>query len=217
MTKHDRMDVESILVNQTKVGQAPCQVWSGYVDLPLQLSLQPADHRLDVILDECGVGSDRLQRARHDPLPLAPPHRREVAVLRVPIRKIIVPITHDRVHAATVHRARQAARPLDEVTRERGIGWPDFHVVDVAVQVLVQSVHELRHATKPPTQVLRAAVQGRAAPLTRAAICCTNFLADDWTEPFTVNPEFADEATARPFLSRAMAAAAFPFWTSTRL
>src|ERR1700722_9720358 len=67
MTKHDGMDVESILINQTKVGQAPCQVWSGYADLPFQLSLQPADHRLEVILDECGVGSDRLQRARHNP------------------------------------------------------------------------------------------------------------------------------------------------------
>src|SRR5260370_9161792 len=97
MTKHDGMDVESILINQTKVGQAPCQVWSGYVDLPFQLSLQPADHHLEVILDECGVGSDRLQRARHNPLPLAPPHRREVAVLRVPITKIILPITTDPV------------------------------------------------------------------------------------------------------------------------
>src|ERR1700722_2090179 len=38
-SKHDGMDVESILINQAKVGQAPCQVWSGYVDLPFQLSL----------------------------------------------------------------------------------------------------------------------------------------------------------------------------------
>src|SRR5579859_4689888 len=53
MTKHDGMDVESILIDQTKVGQAPCQAWSGYVDLPFQLSLQPADHPLEVILDEC--------------------------------------------------------------------------------------------------------------------------------------------------------------------
>src|SRR5215475_6650527 len=37
MTKHDRMDVESILINQIKVVQAPCQVGSGYVDLPIQL------------------------------------------------------------------------------------------------------------------------------------------------------------------------------------
>src|SRR5580698_6382529 len=100
MTKHDGMDVESILINQTKVGQAPCQVWSGYVDLPFQLSLQPADHRLEVTRDEGGVGSDRLQRTRHNPLPLAPPHRRVLPVPRVPIGKIIVPITHDLVHAA---------------------------------------------------------------------------------------------------------------------
>jgi hypothetical protein len=31
------MDVESILINQIKVDQAPCQVGSGYVDLPVQL------------------------------------------------------------------------------------------------------------------------------------------------------------------------------------
>ena len=36
MTKHDGMDVESILINEIKVGQAPCQVGSGYVDLPIQ-------------------------------------------------------------------------------------------------------------------------------------------------------------------------------------
>src|SRR5215469_11075494 len=34
--EHDGMDVESILINQTKVGQAPCQVGSGYVDLPIE-------------------------------------------------------------------------------------------------------------------------------------------------------------------------------------
>src|SRR5262245_48521089 len=149
MTKHDGMEVESILINQTKIGQAPCQVWSRNVNLPIQLSFQPAYRRLEVILDECDVGADRLQRARHNPLPLAPPHRRKVAILCVPIRKIIVPITHDLVHAATVHGARQAARLLHEVTGERGTGWPNSHVVDVAVEGLVQSIHELCHATKP--------------------------------------------------------------------
>src|SRR5215468_2302880 len=38
MTKHDGMDVESILINQIEVGQAPCQVGSGHVDLPSQLA-----------------------------------------------------------------------------------------------------------------------------------------------------------------------------------
>src|SRR5262245_42920504 len=155
MTKHDGMEVESILINQTKIGQAPCQVWSGNVNLPIQLSLQPAYRRLEVVLDECDVGADRLQRARHNPLPLASPHRRKVAILCVPIRKVIVPITHDLVHAATVHCARQAARLVHEVTGERGTGWPNSHVVDVAVEGLVQSIHELCHATKPRSQVLQ--------------------------------------------------------------
>ena len=62
-TKYDGTEVESILINKTKVGQASCQVWSGNVKLPNPLSLQPTYHRLDVILDKCGVGPDRLQRA----------------------------------------------------------------------------------------------------------------------------------------------------------
>ena len=58
MTKHDGMDVESILINQTKIGQAPGQVWSGNINLPIQTSLQPAYRLLEVILDERGVGAD---------------------------------------------------------------------------------------------------------------------------------------------------------------
>ena len=57
-TKHEGAEVELILINKTKVGQASCQVWSGNFNLPDELSLQPAYHRLDVILDKCGVGAD---------------------------------------------------------------------------------------------------------------------------------------------------------------
>src|SRR6516162_11133132 len=73
-TKHDGTEVESILINKTKVGQAACQVWSGYVNLSNELSFQPTYHRLEVIHDKCDVGADRLQRARHNPLRQAPPH-----------------------------------------------------------------------------------------------------------------------------------------------
>ncbi len=58
MTKHIGPDVESILIDKTKVGQASRQVWSTNCNLPSELSLQPTYHRLDVILDECGVGTD---------------------------------------------------------------------------------------------------------------------------------------------------------------
>jgi hypothetical protein len=34
MTEHDGMEVESILINQTKIGEASCQVGSGNVNLP---------------------------------------------------------------------------------------------------------------------------------------------------------------------------------------
>ena len=57
-TKHDGVEVESILINKTKVGQASRQVWSGNCNLPNEPSLQPTYHRLDVILDKCGVGAD---------------------------------------------------------------------------------------------------------------------------------------------------------------
>jgi hypothetical protein len=42
VTKHDGPEIESILINKTKLGQALCQVWSGNRDLSNQLSLQPA-------------------------------------------------------------------------------------------------------------------------------------------------------------------------------
>jgi hypothetical protein len=57
-TEYDRMEVESILINKTKVGQASCQVWSGNSNLPSELSFQPTYHHLKVILDKSGVGAD---------------------------------------------------------------------------------------------------------------------------------------------------------------
>src|SRR5476649_2240906 len=83
-TKHDRVQVESILIDKAKVGQASRQVWSRDVNLPNEPSLQPTYHRPEVIRDQGGVGADRLQRARHDPFRLAPPRRREFAFLCVP-------------------------------------------------------------------------------------------------------------------------------------
>src|SRR6516165_9272509 len=83
---------------------------------------------------------------RHDPLRLAPPRHREVAVLRVPIRKIFVPITHDLVRAATVDEARQAPHQLDEVMEGRGRRRPKLLVVDIAIEGLAQSVDKYCHA-----------------------------------------------------------------------
>ena len=38
-TQHDGVEVEPILIDKTKVGQALSQVWSGNGDLPSELSL----------------------------------------------------------------------------------------------------------------------------------------------------------------------------------
>src|SRR5262245_30446574 len=127
------MEVESILIDKTEVGQASRQVWSRNGDLPSEPSLQVTYHRLEVTLDKRGVGANRFQRARHDPFRLAPPCRREFAVLRAPLRTVFVPITHDLVHAAAVHTARHAAHLLYPVTKEYGIR-RKFLVVDIAVQ-----------------------------------------------------------------------------------
>src|SRR5437870_12833301 len=121
-TKHDGAEVEPILIDKTGLGQALRQDRSGDVNLASQLSLQPAYHVLEVIDDKRGVGADCLEGMRHDPLRPAPKHYREFAVLRVPIRKIFVPITHDLVGAATVDEARQSTHLLDEVTGGREIG-----------------------------------------------------------------------------------------------
>src|SRR5258707_5128790 len=134
------------------------------------LFFKPTYNRLDVILDKCGVGSDRLQRARHNPLRLAPPRRREVVFLRAPIRAVFVPITHYLVHAATVHTARQVAHLLYEVTKERR-AWPKFQMVDVAIQGLVHSIDELCHGTKSPPQVLQNSLSRRSAEMRLDTIC----------------------------------------------
>ena len=52
------MEVKSILINKTKIGQASRQVWSGNCNLPNEPSLQPTYHGLDVILEKRGVGAD---------------------------------------------------------------------------------------------------------------------------------------------------------------
>src|ERR1700758_3191553 len=57
---------------------------------------------------------------------------------------ILIPNPHDLVHAATVNTAGQAAHLLDEVTEKRGAGH-EFLVVDITIQGLVQSEHQLGH------------------------------------------------------------------------
>ena len=59
VTKHDGMQVDSILIDQAKFGQAVRQVWAGNFDLPVALGFQLADRALKIIRNEPGVGADR--------------------------------------------------------------------------------------------------------------------------------------------------------------
>ena len=86
MTKHDRVQVDSIFINQAKFGEASRQVRASNFDLPVALGLQLADRALKIILNKPGVGADRLQRARDDPLRLVPPGRGEGVLLCIPSR-----------------------------------------------------------------------------------------------------------------------------------
>src|SRR6185369_198531 len=119
-TKHDGVQVDSILIDQAKFGQAVGQIRASNFDLPVALGLQLADRTLEIIPNKPGVGADRLQRARDDPFRLVPPRRREGVFRCIPFRMIVVPVTHDLVHVATVDAARLTLSLLDEVAEERG-------------------------------------------------------------------------------------------------
>jgi len=60
-TKHDRVQVDAILINKAEVRHASRQVRACNVNLSDKLSLEAAYHPLDVILDERGIGADRVQ------------------------------------------------------------------------------------------------------------------------------------------------------------
>src|ERR687889_450095 len=154
VTKHDGVQVDSILIDQAKFGEALRQDRASNFDLPVALGLQLADRALKIILNKPGVGADRLQRARDDPFRLLPPRRREGVFLCIPFRMIVVPVTHDLIHLTTVDTARLPLSLLDEVAEERG-AWRKRHMVDVTVQGLVHSKDELRHATKSPPKALQ--------------------------------------------------------------
>ncbi len=87
VTEDNGVQIESIFINKTKVGEASCEVWSGDFNFAGQFGLQASHHRFETICDKSGVGADRFQRARHDPLRLAPPRRCEVAFLRKSIQQ----------------------------------------------------------------------------------------------------------------------------------
>src|ERR1051326_3261459 len=85
---------------------------------------------------------------RYDPLRLTSPRRREFAFRRVPVGLVVVPITHHLIQAAAVHAAHLLARLLDKMPEQRGAR-RKRHVIDIAVQGLVHSKDERRHAASP--------------------------------------------------------------------
>src|SRR5690606_7762595 len=104
----------------TKVSEASRQVWTGNLDLPVALGLQPADRAFQIVPDKPCIGADRLQSARNDPFSLFPPSR-EGTSLRLPVGMVLVPVPHDLVHVATVDTARLSLGLVDEMPEERRV------------------------------------------------------------------------------------------------
>src|SRR6185437_12071061 len=110
----ERTEVETILVDKPQVSDARRQRGPRDVDLTRDLLLESAHKRFDALRDECGVRTDRRERTRDDPFRLRAPCRREVVVARIPIRSILVPVTHDLVHPSAIQGAGKAADVIVE-------------------------------------------------------------------------------------------------------
>ena len=70
VTQHDGVQVDSILINQTKFSQAFHQLWASNFDLPVTLGLQLEDRPLKITLNKFGVGADRPSASQPHPADL---------------------------------------------------------------------------------------------------------------------------------------------------
>jgi hypothetical protein len=68
---------------------------------------------------------------------------------------------------ATVDAARLPLSLFDEVAEERG-AWRELRMVDVAIQGLVHSEHELGHTTSFPSRHIRALLLQFVAAICRS-------------------------------------------------
>jgi hypothetical protein len=60
VTKHDGVQVDSILIDQAKFGEALRQIRASNFDLPVAFGLQLADRAFKIILNKRCVRADRL-------------------------------------------------------------------------------------------------------------------------------------------------------------
>ena len=86
MTKHDGVQVDSILVDQAKFGEALGQFRARNFDLTVAFGLQFADRTFKIIFNDLGVEADRLKRPRDDPFWLFPPRSRKCLFWCIPFR-----------------------------------------------------------------------------------------------------------------------------------
>ena len=135
-------------------------------------SMGLAAHRLDVILDKCGVGSDRLQRARHNPVRLAPPRRlglsasRRLALwlaagmlARADSRVRTEPVTADGARSLAGLRHRDPSSPCPEPRRTGSVR------PEIPARARLQPIaSSLSSSARPEPCTLRCGLPSRSAP-----------------------------------------------------
>src|SRR3546814_12455785 len=74
--ERDGVQIDTILIDQAKLGEAVGQIGAGNLDLSLALGLQRTNRALEIVADQRGIGTDQRLRSRDDPFRLIPPCRR---------------------------------------------------------------------------------------------------------------------------------------------
>ena len=77
---------------------------------------------------------------------LSPPRRCKVVFRCIPFGMIVFPVAHELVYFSTVDTAYLPLSILNELAEKLG-AWRERHVVDVAIERLVHSEHELSHSS----------------------------------------------------------------------
>ena len=151
------MNAQAIFID--KAGQGVRQHRPAHVKVALPLLFQTGHHALHILGDQRGIGTDRGQGPRRDPLGLRAPGLRKLMQVRRPLRIVLLPVAHDLVQASAIDAAGRAADLLDEVAKQDVVG-PELLVIDIAVQRDVHSVHKSGHAAVS-SQALRGCRTGR--------------------------------------------------------
>jgi hypothetical protein len=149
LTEDKGTQVKVVFVDQTEFGHKACELGACDTDCSLHTSFELANLRLDTIGNERGVRADGLESARNDPLGEFAPSNCKLPERLGPFRVVVVLVTHNLVHASTIHRAGKATYSLDPVAKQLWTGRRHFQIaretIDIAVEGEVHSEAKFAH------------------------------------------------------------------------